>query len=534
MYRPTYFRPEHPHKHRTTSCIKTQLFPTLACVFSSRTEKLNERLDLSQSYRSMSLLFRDYILKASQRHDIWDKIHEAQEERSDLFKAISFRASSVAKLMPFVAENASIILHYAYNSETILDSHTSKSDSNIQIVINCKRSTLGTKEINKCARCIEVKMKEKAGHEVRMALCSLGLKIDLFISPELRAELSNEEMSALMTVVGEFEKKVAYQIQLWNVSLVHKYLLSLEKRIFKSKARESFDSTEEDSGSDPGEEEIFDAKSLTLKALIDRVNRVSRKVKCPSTDDIVLNIRREEEGRIAKRLSKALLYVNSSIIALVLADSGSSNLMRKHIFPSFGMFHFLCRSDSRDSFEYEMVQRKTRCQARDGRTFVKTEFYFPRESKAIPKNYTNYVRRRFDDRPAGVTTYTDFFNAEEIQQIEKNVTDLNDEIRGGSLPSTCFHHTTKSNRGITRTKTFFGARYMWTSEQKKDSECERAKGIRVDVPPVPEWIHRMIQQPLEESKLLEKDFMNSAAIILSPCFRKAPFDIPRAIHLVAP
>jgi hypothetical protein len=70
----------------------------------------------------------------------------------------------------------------------------------------------------------------------------------------------------------------------------------------------------------------------------------------------------------------------------------------------------------------------------------------------------------------------------------------------------------KSNRGITRTKTFFGARYMWTSEQKKDSECERAKGIRVDVPPVPEWIHRMIQQPLEESKLLEKDFMNSAAI----------------------
>ena len=84
------------------------------------------------------------------------------------------------------------------------------------------------------------------------------------------------------------------------------------------------------------------------------------------------------------------------------------------------------------------------------------------------------------------------------------------------MPDTCFQHTKKTNVGVTRTKTFFGARYLWTKDQMKEmkdsGKSDEAAGIRVDVPPVPQWIIRMIQRPLEESGLLKKDFMNSAAI----------------------
>ena len=231
-------------------------------------------------------------------------------------------------------------------------------------------------------------------------------------------------------------------------------------------------------------------------------------------DSIVLRIREAEHDFVTRnKLSKEVLYLTSSMIALLLMDRHS--FTKGGNCNNFESFHLICRSESRDSFEYEMVQRKTICNAKDGNTYMKTDFYFPPDS--VPDNYKKVLpASAYDDKegiyPAGVTTYTDFFNGKDIQQIEKKVVDLEEKIKSCALPNTCFHHTIKRNCGITRTKTFFGARYLWTKDQMMDSESDKAAGIRVDVPRCPKWISELVQKPLEENDLLEKDFMNSAAI----------------------
>ena len=60
------------------------------------------------------------------------------------------------------------------------------------------------------------------------------------------------------------------------------------------------------------------------------------------------------------------------------------------------------------------------------------------------------------------------------------------------------------SKGIcTRTKYFFGARYLWTKEQiAGDSDAAVAHGVRTDVSAAPQWLHDHVERRLVQCGIL--------------------------------
>ena len=114
--------------------------------------------------------------------------------------------------------------------------------------------------------------------------------------------------------------------------------------------------------------------------------------------------------------------------------------------------------------------------------------------------------------PVGVTTYTESFTSEQLADIEKRCDVLDASARAGHLPPACTHSTFGKGGGLKRTKYFFGARYLWTKEQLSAPDAHIAKGIRVDVPVAPQWVHTVVEAPLVESQVLPQNFINSVAL----------------------
>ena len=78
------------------------------------------------------------------------------------------------------------------------------------------------------------------------------------------------------------------------------------------------------------------------------------------------------------------------------------------------------------------------------------------------------------------------------------------------LPNTA--HKTYSGSRLVRTKYFFGYRYMWTKNQLSEHFANVAAGVRADVSCPPSWMREKIVKPLEQDKIVEKDFINSIAM----------------------
>lgn len=72
--------------------------------------------------------------------------------------------------------------------------------------------------------------------------------------------------------------------------------------------------------------------------------------------------------------------------------------------------------------------------------------------------------------------------------------------------------TTYSGQLLKRTKFFFGYRYMWTKNQLQDPLVNIAAGVRADVSQPPVWIKSLIEEPMVNNKIVNKDFINSVAI----------------------
>ena len=52
---------------------------------------------------------------------------------------------------------------------------------------------------------------------------------------------------------------------------------------------------------------------------------------------------------------------------------------------------------------------------------------------------------------------------------------------------------------------------MWTANQLKEPLSNVAAGVRADVSQPPVWMKTLVEEPLVNSKIIEKDFINSVA-----------------------
>jgi len=226
---------------------------------------------------------------------------------------------------------------------------------------------------------------------------------------------------------------------------------------------------------------------------------------------------------------------------------------------------------TRDCFTYRLVPLETKIES-NGRKYVKTEYFFPEgehpleynsvlvkaaantatrqaaaaaivsdggnddnDDKAAIKPIHQKKRNNEEDEvssvmgdmltmiqaktkhpqglfPVGITTYTQLFSLEELSEMELKANELQNKAESGSLPDCCFHTTASKSGGLKRTKYFFGARYLWTRDQLSAADSKVAGGVRADVPAVPQWMKRHVEQPLVQAGLLPPDWIDSIAL----------------------
>jgi hypothetical protein len=65
---------------------------------------------------------------------------------------------------------------------------------------------------------------------------------------------------------------------------------------------------------------------------------------------------------------------------------------------------------------------------------------------------------------------------------------------------------------LTRTKFFFGYRYMWTKTQLSEPFSHVAAGVRGDVSRPPIWMKNKLVDPLVKANIAEEGFINSIAM----------------------
>ncbi len=496
---------ESPVKRRTKNCLKNaSLFPAVACTMALQCE----------------MKMRNYLLEPSGRRKVMAAL---MKERQQGGKACDlFECKSVHQLGKHMSENTCVILHYKYNSVSLLKACASEEEigrSDVQIVVHVKRClAMVSKEISRVAACLP-------GKDLR-APTSFGLRLDLFISPHLLATLSQEELASLLVVIRGFEGKIEGALKTWNVGLVVDHLHHLEKIVGtelqgaaplaggQEGAHHAGHGGAENECEGAGPS-LGNAQSVALKALVQRVDSVARKVDGAMGIQIILS-RIIDDDTLLKYINtkrdyfpKSALYMFSALLLLMHLVDRLSSLGAKGC-KSIEPLHFIFRSNSRDAFTYELVEERTKCRKQGGGgEFVKTEFFFPPDQ--IPENYRQVVPTAlYSDElkryPAGLTTYTDLIGGEDLDTIESRVVELEQKIGDCLLPKACFHDSVK------RTKTFFGARYLWTRQQLSVAESDRAEGIRVDVPPVPKWVGGLVEQPMVEAEVLPRDFVNSAAV----------------------
>jgi hypothetical protein len=110
-----------------------------------------------------------------------------------------------------------------------------------------------------------------------------------------------------------------------------------------------------------------------------------------------------------------------------------------------------------------------------------------------------------------VTTYENFYTHEEMKNMERMIEETEKKsLANAFLPMTA--QKTFSGNTLKRTKFFFGFRYMWTKTQLQEPLSNVAAGVRADVSQAPVWMKSVLEEPLVQSRIIEKDFINSIAL----------------------
>jgi hypothetical protein len=158
-----------------------------------------------------------------------------------------------------------------------------------------------------------------------------------------------------------------------------------------------------------------------------------------------------------------------------------------------------CLNGVRDAFDLEAVPIISQDDCRRIDWYMHTS-QAPEELKSHSSTQ-EALRRNSPLLPLGVSTYLNVLSEDVLQQVEHLVETMCDKAINGTseiaqeFPET-FHHMKRRGNTVTRTKMFFGARYLWTESQMKEDHAHIARGIRTDVAPLPEFALELVYPAL--------------------------------------
>eukprot|EP00092_Neocalanus_flemingeri_P018128 GFUD01019620.1.p1 GENE.GFUD01019620.1~~GFUD01019620.1.p1 ORF type:complete len:724 (+),score=240.63 GFUD01019620.1:129-2174(+) len=98
------------------------------------------------------------------------------------------------------------------------------------------------------------------------------------------------------------------------------------------------------------------------------------------------------------------------------------------------------------------------------------------------------------------------FDRSECRQIEKKIDEIVSQGRQG------LYKKQTVDRAPLRTKYFFGEGYTYGGQLKTRGPGNERLYPKGEVDPIPDWIHKLVIKPIEESGMVRKDWVNSAVV----------------------
>ena len=170
-------------------------------------------------------------------------------------------------------------------------------------------------------------------------------------------------------------------------------------------------------------------------------------------------------------------------------------------------------SVTRDAFDFEPIAMVVAQQVDDSTVRDRIDWCVPRAEVTSEMLSTNKLKPHPDDPDMlqlGCSTYVGVLDDATLQSVEDESMKVFQESRKQTQmrPET-YHHSfvgrsTGDNASVTRTKMFFGARYLWTAEQLSESTAKRALGIRIDVRRPPAYTTNVVLPAVVRSGALPK------------------------------
>jgi len=330
--------------------------------------------------------------------------------------------------------------------------------------------------------------------EKKMALVTLCCRVDMYISRQIWGQLDEQDINQLACSAKGFGKLVskALRQKSWESYLEH--LNSLQFEMPGGSLRPI----------DPVCQQVDALLDATLASL--------------------------DPGKEGKSISMQQSFLKMYVCCLSLSTSQKKG--HNHL-----PFYMV---STRDCFSSDIVGEDTIHVSSSGRRFLKTRWFI--HNKDVPSHFDttieslpgsnmaamivdgivstiavgNYSSADSNPKkyllPLGITTYNNVYSSKQLDEIESNCDDLHGSSLKGILPKECYHETASKKGQLKRTKYFFGSRYLWSKEQLKSPFAKVAGGIRHDVPKPPSWMTSMVEQPLVNAEIAQKDFVDAIAL----------------------
>jgi hypothetical protein len=306
---------------------------------------------------------------------------------------------------------------------------------------------------------------------------TLSMRIELFVSERNWKESNQFCKEFLLAFISQFEDKIAQLILNWNEYRFTLHVLSKENNYRQYiESNIPFYSLKNDVPDKANHEEY---KFI----LTNNLNPVEDRNKFNFFKDIELKSRYKLNNYHADKINLLSgLNFNHQPLPMYIIST-------------------------RDCFVFDLISKSETIEL-DGRKYIKKEFFF--DESNVPSNYYKFQTNK-NEFPVGIVTYENYFTHDELLAIEKNIEKTEElSLKEAFLPETA--QKTFAGEKIKRTKFFFGSRYIWTKKQLAEPNSYVGAGIRKDVSPAPYWIKKDIEDPLVNSGIILKDFLNSYAL----------------------
>ena len=181
-------------------------------------------------------------------------------------------------------------------------------------------------------------------------------------------------------------------------------------------------------------------------------------------------------------------------------------------------------SVTRDAFDFEPLPVVVPLEKSS--TSVKERIDWCVRKSEVPEEmlrHSNKLVTHFSDEnllSLGCSTYLDVLDKDTLESVENETLKTFDNSRKNlQLRPDTYQHTFVGRRKdpekavVTRTKMFFGARYLWSGNQLSDQGAKRAKGIRIDVARPPSFTTDLILPEIVKCGAIPQDaIINQVAL----------------------